>query len=51
MGLGERARGVLEEIGRIQGGVFGGEEGAGRLDREYSNNPIEYIKLGMVRLS
>ena len=51
MSLVERARGVLEEIGRIQGNVFGGGEGTGRLDREYSSNCLEYIKLGMVRLS
>jgi len=51
MGLVERARGVLDEIGRIQAGIFGGGEGAGRLDREYFSNPLEYIKLGVVRLS
>jgi hypothetical protein len=33
MGLVERAKVVLEEIGRIQRNVFGGE-GAGRLERE-----------------
>ena len=51
MSLVERAKGVLEEIGRIQGGIFGAGEGAGRIDCEYSSNTIEYIKLGMVRLS
>ena len=35
MSLVERARGVLEEIGRIQGNTFGGEESTGRLDREF----------------
>ena len=35
MSLVERARGVLEEIGRIQAGVFEGREGSGRLDREF----------------
>ena len=32
----ERAKSVLDEIGRIQSGVFGGEASAGRLDREFS---------------
>ena len=32
----ERAQSVLEEIGRIQAGVFGGEASAGGLDREFS---------------
>ena len=36
MSLVDRAKGVLEEIGRIQTGVFGGEGSAGRLDRESS---------------
>jgi hypothetical protein len=34
MSLVERARGLLEEIGRIQGNVLGGEESTGRLDCE-----------------
>jgi hypothetical protein len=38
MSLVERARGVLEEIGRIQAGVFEGGEGSGRLDREYPSS-------------
>jgi hypothetical protein len=37
MSLVERAKGALEEIGRIQGNAFGGEGGAGRLDREFSS--------------
>jgi len=35
MGLVERAKGVLEEIGRIQAGIFGGGEGAGGIDCKF----------------
>lgn len=38
MSLVERAKSVLDEIGRIQAGVFGGEASAGRLDRECSSS-------------
>jgi len=35
MNLVERAKSVLEEIGRIQAGVFEGEASTGGLDREF----------------
>jgi hypothetical protein len=38
MSLVERARGLLEEIGRIQAGVFERGEGTGSLDCEYPSS-------------
>jgi hypothetical protein len=46
MGLVERAKGVLEEIGRFQAGVFGGEGEAGRLDRQYISSVQSSCKHG-----
>ena len=38
MSLVERAKSILDEIGRIQAGVFEGEASAGSLDREFSSS-------------